>query len=172
MKIAIIGTHGSGKTTLSYQLAAYYKGLGKSVKIIQEVARSCPFPINEKMTSQAALWIYLEHCKKELEASKFNIIIGDRSMYDSFVYAEYFDITNDLVKKYSKIAFDELENYHKIIFVRPDLAIHKDGMRSVDEEFQKSIDEIFEKKLVNKDVVEIKSSTIFKEKLEWMQSYL
>src|SRR6187402_3717402 len=92
--IAITGTHGTGKTTLSFQLAAEYKKLGANVKVIQEVARCCPFPLNEHMTRETALWIYHEHSKKELEACRdHDVVICDRTKFDSFVYAEAMNIT-------------------------------------------------------------------------------
>ena len=167
MKIAIIGTHGTGKTTLSYNLAAHYKSQGKSVKIIQEVARSCPFPINEKMTIEAAKWIFLEHARKELEATKNQVIISDRSVFDSFVYAEYFKLEDDLFYEYSNLAFQKLDQYDKLIYVRPDLFIHDDGVRSKDKEFQSSIDELFAHKLKGKIYHEVYSSTIFEKENEW-----
>ncbi len=168
MKIAITGTHGTGKTTLSYYLAGYYKSLGKSVKIIQEVTRSCPFPINQRMTIEAAKWIYLEHTKKELEASKNQVIIGDRSVYDSFAYSDYFKFTDDeFLLKLKKMAIDQLSSYDKLIFVRPDLPIHEDGVRCSDNEFQKGVDSIFEKNLKNKRCIEINSSQIFDMEQSW-----
>lgn len=169
MKIAILGTHGTGKTTLSYHIAAYYKSQGKNVKIIQEVARSCPFPINEKMTIEAAKWIYLEHSRKELEASKFSVIIGDRSVFDSFVYAQYFKITDDVLDRYKKVALAELDHYDRLIFVRPDMQLHNDGVRSVDKEFQSSIDEIFESILEKKETIQLSTSIIFDKDSAWMQ---
>lgn len=168
MKIAITGTHGTGKTTLSYNLAAYYKSIGKSVKIVQEVSRTCPFPINQKMTIEAAKWIYLEHCKKELEAYKNQIIIGDRSVFDSFAYAEYFKFDDDeILLNLKKMALDELNQYEKLIFVRPDMEIHGDGVRSVDKEFQLGVDKVFEKNLKNINHIEIKSSQIFNSEQTW-----
>jgi len=168
VKIAIIGAHGTGKTTLSYQIAAYYKSIGKNVKIVQEVARSCPFPINEKMTIQSAKWIYLEHSRKELEAAKFPVVVCDRSVYDSFVYAEYFELSDPLMQKYKKTALQQMDEYDRIIFIRPDIFIADDKMRSVDKEFQESIDRIFEVAMVNKETIIIPSSKIFTEKNEWM----
>lgn len=168
MKISITGTHGTGKTTLSYNLAAYYKSLGKSVKIIQEVTRSCPFPINQKMTIEAAKWIYLEHAKKELEAMKNQIIIGDRSIFDSFAYAEYFGFNEDkTLLNLRKIALEELDQYDKLIFVRPDIPIQADGIRSNDIEFQAGVDKVFEKNLKDKNKIEIKSSNIFDMEKSW-----
>jgi len=167
MKIAIIGTHGTGKTTLSYNLAAHYKSLGKSVKIVQEVARSCPFPINEKMTIEAAKWIFLEHARKELEAKKNQVIISDRSVFDSFVYAEYFKLEDELFFEYSNLAFQKLNQYDKLIYVRPNLFIQDDGVRSKDKEFQSSIDQLFAHKLKGKMYHEIYSSNIFEKDEKW-----
>lgn len=168
MKIAITGTHGTGKTTLSYNLAAYYKSIGKSVKIIQEVTRSCPFPINQKMTIEAAKWIYLEHAKKELEACKNQVIIGDRSVFDSFAYSEYFQFNDDeQLIKLKNLALQELDNYDLLIFVRPDMPIQADGIRSNDLEFQSGVDKMFEKNLKEKKHIQIKSSDIFDAEQSW-----
>lgn len=167
MKISIVGTHGTGKSTLSYNLAAYYKSIGKSVKIVQEVARSCPFPINEKMTIEAAKWIFLEHSRKELEAMKNQVVIGDRSVFDSFVYAEYFKLEDEVLSHYRKLAISMLDSYDKLIFVRPNLFIHDDGIRSKDTEFQSSIDEIYSRNLKSKKYIEMNSSEIFEKGEKW-----
>ena len=173
MKIAIVGAHGTGKSTLSYKLAAHYKTQGKNVKIVQEVARSCPFPINHGMTAEAALWIYHEHAKKELEASsKHDVVIGDRSVYDSFIYAEYFELDNYMIAILDVIAFAHMKDYDKVIFVRPDLPLQTDGIRSDDEQFQIGVDKIFEDYMANVDHVQIKSSQIFEPGELWKQSCL
>ena len=46
MKVALIGTHGVGKTTLCYELAARLKRRDVEVELVREVARRCPLPIN------------------------------------------------------------------------------------------------------------------------------
>lgn len=167
-KIAIIGTHGVGKTTLSFALAKHFKQLGKNVKIIQEVARSCPFPINEKMTKDVALWIFHEHSKKELEALKdHEIVIGDRSSFDSFAYAEYFNI--HIPWQLMEYAQNRLSEYEKIIFVRPDLPIGDDGIRANDLHFQIGIDEILNQYIPIYNPIQIKSSQIFDEAQSWKQ---
>lgn len=56
-KIAFIGTHGVGKTTLCYGLAARLKARDVSLEIVHEVARRCPLPINEATTVAAQAWI-------------------------------------------------------------------------------------------------------------------
>jgi len=53
MKIAFIGTHGVGKTTLCFDLASRLKRLDMGVDIVKEVARGCPLPINRETTLEA-----------------------------------------------------------------------------------------------------------------------
>lgn len=164
MKIAIIGTHGTGKSTLSYLMAAYHKKMGKNVKVVQEVARSCPFPINHGMTKEAALWIYLEHSRKELEAEhKHDVVICDRSVYDSFAYAKYFGLMDDELSSFEESAYKHLHTYDKIIFVKSDLPLQTDGVRPNDKEFQKGVDDIITERIRNLNKIEIKSSEIFEE---------
>lgn len=167
--IAITGTHGTGKTTLSYQLAAHYKEQGKNVKIIQEVARSCPFPLNDKMTKETALWIYHEHSKKELEAARdFEIVICDRTVFDSFVYASSMKI--NLPYRIIRSGQRGLrDSYEKIYFVRPDIPLIGDGVRSEDIEFQKEVDELFAYHLKEIPYIELKSSQIFDKEKSWKQ---
>jgi len=169
MKICVIGTHGAGKTTLAFLLASHYKKLGKNVKLIQEVARSCPYPINHGMTKEACLWIYHEHARKELEASQYHdTIVCDRSVLDSFVYAKHFNIGSDEIKEPFKSALNHLNTqYHKIIYVRPDLPIEADGVRATDEPFQKSVDEWFSRFLSGIKYTEVKSSQIFNPEEPW-----
>jgi len=52
VKIAFIGTHGVGKTTLCYDLAAVLKRRGLDTDIVKEVARLSPLPINRKTRSR------------------------------------------------------------------------------------------------------------------------
>ncbi len=167
--IAICGTHGTGKTTLSYKLAAAYKGLGKSVKIIQEVARSCPFPLNDKMTKETALWIYYEHARKELEAKRNNdVVICDRTIFDSFVYAKHARI-DEIDEQHNQAINHTKSNYDQILFVRPDIPISVDSVRSPDLHFQKRIDELFDHYMIEVPCTQIKSSQIFDERFNWKQ---
>jgi nicotinamide riboside kinase len=162
IKIAIMGTHGTGKTTLSYKLAAHYKERGKNVKIVQEVARSCPFPINEGMTKDAAYWIYHEHSKKELEAKeKHDVVISDRSFLDYFLYAKYFKLEIDAYPDH------QLRQYDHIYFVRPDIPLVSDGVRSSDLDFQRVMDQIFQEELKKISYLELKSSQIFDKEDSW-----
>ena len=44
MKIALIGTHGTGKTTLAHELVVTLKKQRKAAEFLAEVVRKNPFP--------------------------------------------------------------------------------------------------------------------------------
>ena len=66
MKLALIGTHGVGKTTLCFELAARLKRRNLDVEIVREVARRCPLPINQQTTVRAQEWILLTQMALEI----------------------------------------------------------------------------------------------------------
>ena len=85
MKIAFIGTHGVGKTTLCFELAAALKRLDMSVDLVKEVARECPLPINRETTQEAQNWILHSQIAREIElAPHFDAIICDRAVLDNW----------------------------------------------------------------------------------------
>ena len=57
MKIGLVGSHGTGKSTLSYLLAGELQKRDYSVGLILETVRECPFPINEDSPLEAQLWM-------------------------------------------------------------------------------------------------------------------
>ncbi len=87
MKIAFIGSHGVGKTTLCFDLASRLKRLDRSVDIVKEVARECPLPINETTTLEAQAWILHTQIAQELaSAARNEDVICDRSVLDNYAY--------------------------------------------------------------------------------------
>lgn len=178
MKICCIGTHGTGKTTLCYQQAAYYKTLGKNVKLINETARSCPFPLNLNFNAYGAMWIIHTHIKKELEAiaRHAEMIICDRSPVDSVMYAiaNGCNIGHQIHNLY-RLADDWMDTYDQIFYVRPDgnQAV-PDGIRSSDENFRKKVEDCFDDWMekcnmsIHHKIKIIKSSSIFSLKNCWI----
>ena len=57
MKLALIGTHGVGKTTLAYEVCSLLKKSHHNVELVAEVARQSPFPVNAETTLEGQLWI-------------------------------------------------------------------------------------------------------------------
>lgn len=147
--IAVIGTHGAGKTTLSYLLAFNYKLENQSVKIVQECARSCPYPLNEGMSKEACMWIFNEQMRKELEAIRLHdVVICDRSTIDSFIYAKAqncFDAEDAVMMNSFRSAEEHMKTYEQIIYMKSgNVKPVADGVRSDDLEFQKRVEEQFD----------------------------
>ena len=83
IKIAFIGTHGVGKTTLCYGLAARLKRSDVALDIVHEVARRCPLPINAETTAAAQRWIlHTQIAEETVAAARYPVVICDRSVLD------------------------------------------------------------------------------------------
>src|ERR1017187_10110119 len=83
MKIAFIGTHGVGKTTLCYDLAAALKKRDLTVELVREVAREGPLPINQETTLKAQAWILHTQIAWELQAeAKADVVFCARPALD------------------------------------------------------------------------------------------
>lgn len=140
MKIAFIGSHGVGKTTLCYELAAYLKRLDLSVDIVKEVARACPLPINRQTTVLAQEWILHSQIAIEIElAEQYEVIVCDRSVLDNYAYlvqaAGRRQDLEPLIERWMR-SYDLLV---KVPVVAPPTY---DGTRDTSVEFQLTIDRL------------------------------
>jgi len=145
MKIAFIGTHGVGKTTLCYELAASLKRLDFSVDLVKEVARSCPLPINRATTIMAQEWILHTQVAQEIAlAAQYDAIVCDRAVVDNYAY---------LVKAAGRR--QELEpfiaswmhTYNLLVKVPIVAPPTYDGTRDTSVQFQTAIDQLIDKLL-------------------------
>jgi len=142
MKIAFIGAHGTGKTILCHELAAWLKKNDKEVEMVTEVARDATkvgLPINESTTVEAQTWIILTQIAKEIEAEKHaKIVICDRSIIDNYVYLFHSfgqqKHLEELIKKH-------MTTYDFLFKVPIFYQLKEDGVRALDEKFQKVIDQ-------------------------------
>lgn len=142
LKIAFVGTHGVGKTTLCFDLAAQLKRLDLGVDIVKEVARRCPLPINEDTTYDAQAWILHTQIAEEIEASATNeVVVCDRSVLDNYAYLvarvgrrpELDPLVRDWVRGYDAL------------FKVPVIGVPTfDGKRAVSPGFQLEIDTIID----------------------------
>src|SRR5512140_3974745 len=90
VKIAFIGTHGVGKTTLCYDVGAVLKKKGLHVDLVKEVARLSPLPINRKTSLEAQLWILTTQIAEEIRsAAHHEVVICDRSVLDNYAYLTF-----------------------------------------------------------------------------------
>lgn len=142
LKIAFVGTHGVGKTTLCFDLAAQLKRLDLGVDIVKEVARRCPLPINETTTYDAQAWILHTQIAEEIEAAAhYEVVVCDRSVLDNYAYLvarmgrrpELEPLVREWVRSY------------QVLFKVPVLGAPAfDGTRAVSPSFQLEIDDIIE----------------------------
>lgn len=144
-KIAFIGSHGVGKTTLCYGLAARLKAADISLEVVGEIARRCPLPINRDTTLAAQSWILHTQIAEELvAAARYDFVICDRSVLDNFVYL--------LLAAGGRSELDPLvtvwtNSYQLLVHVPVIDGPRADGIRSTDPSFQRAVDERLEKEI-------------------------
>jgi len=139
LKVAFIGSHGVGKTTLCYGLAARLKARDVVLEVVHEVARRCPLPINEETGIASESWILHTQIAEEVVAAhRYPVVICDRSALDNYVYL--------LLASGPQEGLDLLVDYWMRTY---DLLVHipvvadpsADGFRTVDPAFQRAVDE-------------------------------
>lgn len=148
--MAFVGTHGTGKTTLCFDVASQLKRLDLGVEIVKEVARRCPLPINEDTTLDAQAWILHTQIAEELEAAaRYEAVICDRSVLDNYAYL--------VARVGRRPELDELVaswvRGYNFLFKVPVLGPPSfDGMRAVSRSFQLEIDETISRLLADFNV--------------------
>lgn len=145
MKVAFIGTHGVGKTTLCFDLASRLKRLDFGVDIVKEVARNCPLPINQDTTLEAQAWILHTQIAQEIVAgAQYEAVICDRSVLDNYAYLvhrvgrrpAYDELIRDWVGSY--------DGLFKVPVLQPPSF---DGKRDVSQTFQVEVDAVIDELL-------------------------
>jgi len=171
MKIAIIGTHGTGKTTLAYMLAAKAQEKGLSTQVVGEVARANPFPLNKDFDTDGANWIITTQIKRELDAKKqkTQCIVCDRSAIDPICYLKAIDSPQANYEGLRIFAEEWMLTYDYIIFVTPSGEEPAfDGVRSTDQEFQETVHDQFAKiiDLKKQDLIVFPSKYVFSKDID------
>ncbi len=140
MKIAFIGTHGVGKTTLCFELAACLKRLDVAVDVVKEVARNCPLPINRDTTCSAQEWILHTQVATEIATSHgYDTIVCDRAVVDNYAYMVHAVGRRPALETF--IA-SWMKTYTMLVHVPVVAAPTFDGTRDTSVVFQRRIDEI------------------------------
>lgn len=143
MKIAFIGTHGVGKTTLCYELAASLKKRDLAVELVREVARDCPLPINRDTTLTAQSWILHTQIARELEAgAKGEVVVCDRSVLDNFCYLKRAVAGEPIDHSLEGLVRSWTGTYDALFRVPIVGDPRFDGVRDTDLAFQHGIDEL------------------------------
>jgi len=146
LKIAITGTHGTGKTTLVNELKKHplLNNFFFDINVTRWV-HSLGFKINEE-TSGVGQEINM--LKRVANLNSFNHYIADRSIFDVLAYTNYgfvhgsvsedeFLYQRDLVKA-------NKHKYNLLFLLKPEFSIKDDGVRAVDPAYQEKIQVIIE----------------------------
>lgn len=138
-KIAFIGTHGVGKTTLCYGLAARLKARDISLDVVGEVARRCPLPINRETTLAAQSWILHSQVAAEIHSSDgYDLVICDRSVLDNYVYLL---ISAGRQQHLEGLVDHWIKTYDMLVHVPVVDHLRADGLRSTDPVFQRAVED-------------------------------
>ena len=139
LKVAFIGTHGVGKTTLCYGLAARLKARDISLEIVHEVARRCPLPINEGTSLASQSWIlHTQLAEEVVAAARYPVVICDRSVLDNYVYLM---LAAGRQESLDRVVDDWLATYDVLVVVPITDAPQADGFRTTNPEFQRLVEE-------------------------------
>jgi hypothetical protein len=148
LKIGVLGTHDTGKTTLAFSLCSKLKSKHLFVGFVEESVRECPFPVNQMTNFLSQYWILNRQINYEIEKhERYNVIVTDRTTIDNFAYAFR-------AAKNGKISPEELEilrvkaehwarTYNFLFYARiPKKKLEDDGFRDTTKQFQLEIDQI------------------------------
>jgi nicotinamide riboside kinase len=145
MKFAFMGSHGVGKTTLCFDVAARLKRLDLGVDLVKEVARACPLPINKDTTLEAQSWILHTQIAEELAAeSRYEVVVCDRSALDNYAY-----LVHQVGRRpeYDALVKEWMGSYTALFKVPILHAPSFDGTRDTSSTFQVEVDEIIDELL-------------------------
>ncbi len=168
MKLAFIGTHGVGKTTLCFELAATLKRLDLSVDLVKEVARSCPLPINRDTTDAAQNWILHTQVAREIELSDgYDAIVCDRAVVDNYAYMVHAAGRRPEMEPFIRHWMATYDLLVKVPVIAPPSF---DGTRDTSVDFQSDIDQLIDKLLAEfeLDYLELPGGT----RTGWMEMIL
>jgi thymidylate kinase len=150
MKVAFIGTHGVGKTTLCYDLASVLKRQGLNVDVVKEVARLSPLPINRKTSLDAQTWILMTQVAEEIRSSsQHEVVVCDRSVLDNYAYMMFACGRQRAVERF---ADHWMRSYDLLFKVPVSGEASADGVRDTDEFFVRSIDQLVDTLLAEKKI--------------------
>ena len=139
-KIAFIGSHGVGKTTLVYGMAARLKARDISLEVLVEVARRCPLALNRETTLAAQSWILHTQIADELvAATRYPMVLCDRSVLDNYVYLLLAAGRQPSLEALVSSWLDTYDIFVQVPVVEGSEMLD-DGIRSTDRAFQREVD--------------------------------
>ena len=128
-KIAIVGAHGVGKTTLANALSKQF-----NCPLIPDFAAAAyhqNFRVNEQTTIENQFWMLASQI--EYERKQTTGYIADKSILDNIIYSQFLFGDLRALSLIEEIVMSNL-NYTDYIYIPIEFGIESDG-RSIDIEF-------------------------------------
>ncbi len=159
IKIGVIGTHGTRKTSMCYNLSGGLRKIGIDAGVMEEVARKLPrfpgFNINEGTTRESQQWIIHSQIKEELEylaRGDIDVLLTDRAVIDNYMYYLY-KFGRDNVAL-DALVNDWTETYDLLVKlpIRKNKSLNADPIRSKNPKFKIGIDELLEREIIERRI--------------------
>lgn len=147
MRIALVGSHNTGKTSLygkmySDPLFSGYEFFPEAVREVNKMG----FPINEGATDASQLAM----CALHLQHLTYKNIVTDRCLWDNFIYAWVINsqqnsrVSDLCVRTIESYFLDTINDIDLYVYCPIEFEMFNDGVRTVDKKFQKDIDNAFQ----------------------------
>lgn len=148
MKIAISGTHSTGKTTFIRKVTDELEKNGIGYIKISDLAVKCPLPILTEHTVESTLWIASKGMLDEIEAEHTSqIVIVDRPILDCWGYFQAVckdKYSSDYPKLLALVSMIKHWSYtYDIIYqtmLDESIPIENTKERILDEDYRKQVD--------------------------------
>jgi predicted ATPase len=184
MKIAFVGAHGTGKTTLSAKLVELLTASDLNVHATPEVPRLICKDANDPeffhrsnntLLKQMSLLVG-QPVYETAETEDSDLIICDRSILDHWSYTLHL-FSRELEESDVKHAVDTLvrkhcSSYEQIFYLPIEFPVEGDENREADQEFQKAIDFEIQDLLKRYDIPFIEVTGTVSERADQVLSYL
>lgn len=144
-KILITGTHSTGKSTLCdhLQKLEYFKDF-KFIGGVTREAKSYGLDINESGDELTQLYCMSKDFLN-LVQNQDQKVVFDRSILDTMIYTQYLTNIEDWVlTTMTELCSRMIGEFDLILWLRPEIEIEDDNVRSTNPEFQSEIDLLFE----------------------------
>ena len=154
-KILITGAYCTGKSTLISTLAAQMEAAGFRSRVVGDVARTCPLPLNREQTVGASAWLIGEQIRAEAEASsgEADVVLCDRGIPDILSHTARYPASTPSDQLYAdvclQIGMAWSRTYDLVFWSRIDesRSIMPDGLRVVDEIYRRDLERSLEEVL-------------------------
>ncbi|MCS5696336.1 ATP/GTP-binding protein [Desulfofundulus thermocisternus] len=139
MRVALTGTHGTGKTTLATELARKL-GLPLITEQARRVARAMGIGhVRQLVKDKALAWRFQKAVLREQIRAENDCpdgFISDRSTLDCWAYWAAYGLGND--PEYRDLCLSR--PYDLLVYVPPEIPCQADGFRDADESLRQLVD--------------------------------